>query len=908
MPDFKIIGNPHPVVGKEEFYSVNTFLPNILPFQKQASESSFELPVKWEVYVLEHGRWRKTKENDKTGKRISYTFLQKSLTRKGIRILARRGEDVARLNITPHPSEKPKIESIELLDKSGKKPAQPLSYGQTLKARVHCLHMERHKIYVTLWEDDAIGAGHNKANEKNIIQTLSGVVKNGKADIDFLLKLSFAKIANKSRDEGNIHEYYVTADFNNDKIASNNVNVNDFETPVVPFKGKTTPKEAEKSSTSSKKDSPKQDASGAKKEKGRINSVNLTDTAGNKIKGTFREKQIKVWINSTGLKGKDISLKLYDEDVASNDLLFQQEFILKSDLHAIVVPLDTIPRSLGGNFWTEGAEQELFAEVKVLQTNDLKKSAVVDVDAKVFKPDPVEQTNKTAKVGEGGKNEGKSCGEKFCIKKGSPDSELIREINIRLAGFGGNVPTDKFTDRTEKMIKQFQRDYMKVPETGKICGNVLQAIDDFSKKFDITTRFWNQMKCDCIKKGQITTSKLRGIRETNSCSGFGDHTGKLTYKATPHNEANHNYEYPGIHRSLLFGVKALQFYFSKQTVYTMDQVTSGYRCRFKNYKTTNHQGKAIDIQFSKNGAEIRGPIRANLQKLRDIRDEFYIKYLGAQEEWPNKNLFSVEPIDLLYYPDGSLRYDHTFSWLHIDVRQFESIYLEDNYFCKSLIDLNGKSIVQLAREAGFENTCKCFNAYANNTPTNSSKKSFSCEDKFKKVASIILKHEGGYVNHPSDKGGATNKGITLSTWKKYAMSDTNNEPTLENLKKLTDEDATKIYRKRYWEPKGFCNINDERVSLMVYDWTITSGGAIKQVQKLLIKEFSQKITIDGEIGNQTVTAINSVKDQDKLLKRLSEIRKKYYTDLTYTDGEKNDQDVFLKGWLDRVDDCLKFNP
>ncbi|EKT3967485.1 hypothetical protein NTJ12_002577, partial [Flavobacterium psychrophilum] len=68
--------------------------------------------------------------------------------------------------------------------------------------------------------------------------------------------------------------------------------------------------------------------------------------------------------------------------------------------------------------------------------------------------------------GEPGKNpkedkkEGTSCGEKFCIKKGDK-SELIREINIRLAGFGGNVPTDEFTDRTEKMIKQFQRDYMK---------------------------------------------------------------------------------------------------------------------------------------------------------------------------------------------------------------------------------------------------------------------------------------------------------------------------------------------------------------------------------------------------------------------------------------------------------------
>ncbi|MFH6966955.1 hypothetical protein [Flavobacterium sp. FlaQc-28] len=400
MSDFKIIGNPDPVVGKEEFYSVNTFLPSILPFQNSTSSNSFEQPVKWEIYILENGRWRKTKENDKTGKRISYTFLQKSLERKGIRILARRGEDVARLNITSHPAEKPKIESIELLDKNGQKPAKPLSYGQTLKARVHCLHMEKHKVSVTLWEDDAAGAGHNKANEKNLIQTLSGVVKNGKADVDFLLRPSFAKIAKQNGpEEGKIHEYYVTVDFNKNKIASNNVNVNDVEAPVAPFKAKTTPKEAEKPTIPSKKDSPKQDAAGTKKEKGRINSVNLTDTAGNKIKGTFKEKQIKVWINSTGLKGKDISLKLYDEDVASNDLLFQQEFTLKSDLHAIVVPLDTIPRSLGGNFWTEGAEQELFAEVKVLQTNDLKKSEVVDVDAKVFKPDPVEQTNKVAKVG-----------------------------------------------------------------------------------------------------------------------------------------------------------------------------------------------------------------------------------------------------------------------------------------------------------------------------------------------------------------------------------------------------------------------------------------------------------------------------------------------------------------------------
>ncbi|MFK7061565.1 hypothetical protein V3Q90_15735, partial [Flavobacterium oreochromis] len=56
--------------------------------------------------------------------------------------------------------------------------------------------------------------------------------------------------------------------------------------------------------------------------------------------------------------------------------------------------------------------------------------------------------------------------------------------------------------KEEKMIKQFQRDYMKVPETGKVCGNVLRAIDEFQSKYVIDI---NQAKCKC--KG---------------CTGFGN--------------------------------------------------------------------------------------------------------------------------------------------------------------------------------------------------------------------------------------------------------------------------------------------------------------------------------------------------------------------------------------------------
>lgn len=345
MSDFKIIGNPNPVVGVLEIYTVSDFFEKIQnnPFSE---ENSFSYnPVSWEVYVLELGKWRKTKENDKKGNKVSYTFLEKSLTRNGIRILARKGDKVARLDIKPL-SAKPKIDHIELLDKNGAKINGRLSYGQTVKARVFCLNMEKRRVSVTMWEYDVKGAGHNKANEKNFIETLSGIVKFGKADIDFLLKPSFAKIAERGgHEKDKIHEFYVTAEYNDGKIASNNINVNALETPVAPYKGKTTPQQSVKSKPAEQK--PKNDSqkpnipTATKAVKGKINAVHITDIAGNQIRGVFKEKQIKVWINSTGLTGKEVRLKLYDEDLVSNDLLFTENFMIKSDLHAIVVSLET---------------------------------------------------------------------------------------------------------------------------------------------------------------------------------------------------------------------------------------------------------------------------------------------------------------------------------------------------------------------------------------------------------------------------------------------------------------------------------------------------------------------------------------------------------------------------------------
>ena len=116
------------------------------------------------------------------------------------------------------------------------------------------------------------------------------------------------------------------------------------------------------------------------------------------------------------------------------------------------------------------------------------------------------------------------CSQTSCIRLGMK-GPLIEEINIRLIGFGGSVTSNAllsdFTAETEGAVKQFQRDYMGAPETGKVCGGVLSAIDDFGRKYVVPI---SAMKCPC-----------------NSCQGFGK--GRKDGKSVGFDKAG--IEYPG---------------------------------------------------------------------------------------------------------------------------------------------------------------------------------------------------------------------------------------------------------------------------------------------------------------------------------------------------------------------------
>lgn len=155
---------------------------------------------------------------------------------------------------------------------------------------------------------------------------------------------------------------------------------------------------------------------------------------------------------------------------------------------------------------------------------------------------------------------------------------------------------------------------------------------------------------------------------------------------------------------------------------------------------------------------------------------------------------------------------------------------------------------------------------------------------FERAVSHVLKSEGGYVDHPSDPGGATNRGITLATlsrWRGRPVSKA-------EVKALTEGEAKLIYRKFYWDrvrgddlPAG--------VDLAVFDFGVNSGNerAAKHLQTIL------GATADGVIGPATLKALGKV-EPAFIVRELTKRR------LSYLQGLTSLWPVFGKGWKKRV--------
>ena len=119
----------------------------------------------------------------------------------------------------------------------------------------------------------------------------------------------------------------------------------------------------------------------------------------------------------------------------------------------------------------------------------------------------------------------------------------------------------------------------------------------------------------------------------------------------------------------------------------------------------------------------------------------------------------------------------------------------------------------------------------------------------RRLKPFILKEEGGFVNEPTDLGGATNKGVTIGTYKEYRKKKRLPESTVEDLKRLSDDEWTDILKTDYWNRWTADQRQNQSTANILVDWLWISGvHAIKIPQSIL------EILADGIMGKNTITA------------------------------------------------------
>lgn len=156
------------------------------------------------------------------------------------------------------------------------------------------------------------------------------------------------------------------------------------------------------------------------------------------------------------------------------------------------------------------------------------------------------------------------------------------------------------------------------------------------------------------------------------------------------------------------------------------------------------------------------------------------------------------------------------------------------------------------------------------------------KENFAEALQRVLKHEGGFVNHPADPGGMTNLGVTKRVWEEWI----GHPATEQTMRSLTPARVAPLYKRKYWDKIRGDDLPDG-VDYVVFDAAVNSGPgrAAKWLQACV------GVEVDGEIGPKTLAAVAAFKGD--LVDDYSKRRLSFLMDLPHWA-------TFGKGWSRRV--------
>ena len=188
-------------------------------------------------------------------------------------------------------------------------------------------------------------------------------------------------------------------------------------------------------------------------------------------------------------------------------------------------------------------------------------------------------------------------------------------------------------------------------------------------------------------------------------------------------------------------------------------------------------------------------------------------------------------------------------------------------------------------------------------------------DNFSIAHKFTLSWEGGESDDAADRGGFTKFGVSTAFLTDIASTQAGRDVldrmgvilpvTRTTIRNLTESLAASLFRWQMWDTLKL-DLIPLRPAVVLYDAAVNSGPrqSVKFAQRgyNACVTYGQPLDADGIMGPATRKAMQQA-DTEKIIMSMLDQREQFYRDLV---AAKPSQEVFLKGWLNRVTDLRRY--
>lgn len=171
---------------------------------------------------------------------------------------------------------------------------------------------------------------------------------------------------------------------------------------------------------------------------------------------------------------------------------------------------------------------------------------------------------------------------------------------------------------------------------------------------------------------------------------------------------------------------------------------------------------------------------------------------------------------------------------------------------------------------------------------------------FRKAYNKTTAHEGGLVNHPSDPGGLTYKGVTKRDHPSWAGWQYVVSGRVTNVEAI-DALVFNLYKEKYWDTFNGDLIKSQEIAEEIFDTGINMGTGISEMflqRALNVTNKNQtlyaNLKVDGDVGPKTIVVLNSHPTPTIVLKLLNVLQGARY--IALCEGNEKLED-FITGWI-----------